>query len=79
MNIAKNTVPLLSNSWLTYRETLSAVRTKRQVPFSCVIIVNALMYLGVCAGVGELPNFASLVTKRTHNCVSLTNLFSTTQ
>lgn len=48
-------------------------------PFSCMSTVNALMYLGICAGVGELPYFASLVTKRTHDCVRLTNLLSTTQ
>ena len=48
------------------------------MPFRSLLI-NALMYLRICAGVGELPHFASLVTEWTHDCVRLTNLLSTTQ
>lgn len=35
-----------------------------------------MIYLGITAGVIELPLFATLVTKWTHGCVGVANLIS---
>ncbi len=55
-----------------------AVSTNRQNSTQ-LSTVNAWMYLSICASVRELPHFACLVTKWTHDYVRLAHLLSTTQ
>lgn len=50
MNIANSTVPLLSNSRLTCRQTRTTVSNRQANIQLCP--VNALMYLGIRAGIG---------------------------
>lgn len=78
MNIANSTVPLLSNSMFTCRADLKrkqhwAQTNKENTQLSAA---NTRMYLGIRAGVGQVPHFASFVAKRTHDGVSLTDLLS---
>lgn len=82
MTMAKNTVPSLSNSRLTFGWRIDGVTDSqvgiKQKKFTHTFKEHDLLvYLGVGAGVGELPHFAFAVAERTHGDVGLTDLLST--